>query len=163
MAYADGEPLAKKRQAKTVALADCGMASAVNIIGDRWTLLIIREALYGVTRFDAMQSDLCVPRTVLSGRLKKLCDAGILKQRRYKEPGQRARHQYVLTSKGVDLALPMMALMQWGDTHCKDGNGTALMTDRKTGAACHVGLVREDGAAIDTGAVQFQVLGNASE
>ncbi|GJL95566.1 MAG: putative transcriptional regulator [Hyphococcus sp.] len=162
MAYADGDPQTKKQQASSVALSKCGMAAAANLIGDRWTLLIIREALYGVTRFDEMQAELKVPRTVLSGRLKKLCNAGVLKLRPYKEPGQRARNQYVLTKRGVDLALPMMALMQWGDAHCRDGSSAAEITDRQTGAVCHVGLVREDGVAVDTRAVQFQVLDKAA-
>ncbi|MHA7871255.1 MAG: winged helix-turn-helix transcriptional regulator, partial [Hyphococcus sp.] len=100
MAYADHGPGEEKRQSSSVPLHQCGMARAADLIGDRWTLLIIREALYGVTRFDAMQAELGAPRTVLSSRLKKLCVAGVMTRRPYKEPGQRRRHQYVLTSKG---------------------------------------------------------------
>ncbi len=135
----------------------CGMAQAANLIGDRWTLLIIREALYGVTRFDAMQADLSIPRTVLSGRLKKLCDIGVFQKRRYKEPGQRTRSQYVLTAKGVELSLPMIALMQWGEKHFSDHDGATEIVERASGAPCHVGLITERGAPISIGAAQLRV------
>lgn len=133
------------------------MARAADLIGDRWTLLIIREALYGVTRFDAIQADLGAPRTVLSSRLKKLCDAGVMTKRPYKEPGQRRRMQYVLTSKGVDLALPLIALMQWGDRHLQAGAPAAEIVERASGAACRVGLISNAGAPVDIGATQFRL------
>ncbi len=135
------------------------MAAAANVIGDRWTLLILREALYGVTRFDAMQAELGVPRTVLSGRLKKLLAEGVLKQRPYRKAGERIRYQYVLTPKGVELALPMIALMEWGDKYCRGGASTADVVERNTGAACHVGLVSDAGAPVSIGAAQFRVKG----
>lgn len=157
MAYADGEHEPKKQRAAPTPLGVCGMAAAADVIGDRWTLLILREALYGVTRFDAMQAELDIPRTVLSGRLKKLCAAGVLKIRPYREPGQRIRHQYVLTPKGVDLAVPMIALMEWGDKHCRGGVSAAEVVERKSGAACHVGLISDEGAPVSIGAAQFRV------
>lgn len=147
----------QNQQLLPIANAACGMARAADLIGDRWTLLIIREALYGVTRFDAMQSDLSIPRTVLSGRLKKLCDIGILQKRRYKVEGQRARYQYVLTAKGVELALPMIALMQWGQKHFSDRIAPAEIVERGSGMPCHVGLITEAGAPITIGAAKLQV------
>lgn len=135
----------------------CGMARAAELIGDRWTLLIIREALYGVTRFDAIQADLGAPRTVLSSRLKKLCDAGVMTKRPYKEPGQRRRMQYVLTSKGIDLALPLIALMQWGDKHLLKTPPAASMVERKSGAPLSAGLVSASGAPVDLRDAQFRV------
>ena len=129
----------------------CGMARAAELIGDRWTMLILREALFGVTRFDAIQNDIGCPRTILSGRLKRLVGAGVLTRRAYKEPGQRTRYQYVLTRKGVDLALPMIALMQWGEKYCLDGAPGAEIVERATGAAARVSLVNEAGAPISAG------------
>ncbi len=156
MAYADdAHPQESDRKAPP--LDACGIACAADLIGDRWSLLIIREALYGVTRFDAMQADLNIPRTVLSGRLKKLCDGGVLKKRPYQEPGQRTRHQYVLTSKGVDLALAMLALMQWGVKQMPQGAPAAQIVERKTGAACRIGLVSEEGAPVSIGETQFRM------
>jgi len=135
----------------------CGMAQAADLIGDRWTLLIIREALYGVTRFDAIQADLGAPRTVLSSRLKKLCDAGVMTKRPYKEPGQRRRMQYVLTSKGIDLALPLIALMQWGDKHVLKTPAAAAMVERKSGAPLSAGLVSDKGEPVDLRDAQFRI------
>ena len=110
-----------------------------------------------MTRFDAIQADLGAPRTVLSSRLKKLCDAGVMTKRPYKEPGRRRRMQYVLTSKGVDLALPLIALMQWGDKHLLQTPPPATMVERKTGAPLSAGLVSESGEPVDLRNAQFRV------
>lgn len=157
MAYADGDPMKQKGQLAPIPRDQCGMALAADLIGDRWTLLILREALYGVMRFDAMQADLGAPRTILSNRLKKLCAIGVLTKRPYKEPGSRTRYQYALTSKGVDLALPLIALMQWGDKHCREGDATAAIKERSSGALCQVGLVTEDGRPTQLSDTRFQV------
>ena len=81
----------------------CNLASAIEVVGDRWTLLILRAALYGVRRFDDFQAELKCPRTVLSGRLKSLVDAGLLIKRPYKAPGKRARPEYLLSAMGLSL------------------------------------------------------------
>jgi len=156
MAYADGET-AEKKSSAAAPLDTCGIAAAADAIGDRWTLLILREALYGVTKFDAMQMELGIPRTVLSGRLKKLCDLGVLTVRPYQEPGQRKRHKYVLTAKGVELALPMIALMKWGDKYIRKENSAVEVVERNTGAPCHIGLVSDKGAPVEIGAAQFRL------
>ena len=131
------------------------------LLGDKWTLLVVREALHGVTRFDAMQANLGLPRTVLSDRLKRLTAAGVLKRRPYKEPGARARHQYVLTPMGVDLALPLIALMQWGEKHLfgdTPGAGpAAAIVERATGAPLRAGLAREDGGPVALREAQFLI------
>ncbi len=157
MAYADGETETKRALHESIPRESCGMAMAADLIGDRWILLIIRAALYGVTRFDALQADLGAPRTVLAGRLKGLCEAGVLQKRPYKEPGQRRREQYVLTSKGVELAMPLMALMQWGDKHLRCDPPPAEVVDRRTGAPCHVGLVTDKGEPVEISNVKFRL------
>ena len=100
---------------------DCHLARAFDVIGDRWTLLILRSALYGVRRFDDFAAELGAPRTVLADRLKRLTAAGLLARRDYREPGRRARPEYWLTPKGADLRLPFLALTQWGDLWLADG------------------------------------------
>jgi DNA-binding HxlR family transcriptional regulator len=152
-----GKAMPYKMKQSPVSVDQCGMARAADLIGDRWTLLIIREALYGVTRFDAMQADLGAPRTVLSGRLRKLCEVGVMIKRPFKEPGQRLRHQYVLTSKGVELALPLMALMQWGDKHLRADAPPAEIVERKSGAPCRVGLITATGEPVAIGQTQFRL------
>jgi DNA-binding HxlR family transcriptional regulator len=94
----------------------CNLARSFELIGDRWTLLILRSALYGVRRFDDFQADLDVPRSVLSNRLAGLVETGIMERREYREEGQRARVEYPLTRMGKALGLPFMAMTEWGDT-----------------------------------------------
>lgn len=93
----------------------CNLACAIDLIGDRWTLLVLRSAMYGVRRFDDFQAELGCPRTVLSGRLKALTDAGLIRKRTYQEPGKRSRPEYVLTEMGASLRPALVALTQWGD------------------------------------------------
>ncbi|WP_425410121.1 winged helix-turn-helix transcriptional regulator [Hyphococcus sp.] len=156
MAYADGDNLESAAES-VLPLEKCGLAAAVDLVGDRWTLLIIRAALYGVTRFDDMQANLGLPRTVLSNRLKKLVESDLLRKRPYKEDGQRTRQLYVLTSKGMDLALPLIALMQWGEKHVLDAPGTTALVERGAGAPLHAGLISEDGRPVDLRCAQFRL------
>ncbi len=93
----------------------CNLVRTIDLIGDRWTLLILRSALFGVRRFDDFQAELGCPRTVLSGRLKRLTDGGLLARQSYRVPGKRARSEYVLTRKGLALRPALIALTQWGD------------------------------------------------
>ncbi len=137
-------------------LEHCGLAAAIDLVGDRWTLLIIRSALYGVTRFDDLQATLDMPRTVLSIRLKRLVDGAVMRRRAYKAAGQRTRHQYVLTQKGVDLALPLMALMQWGQKHVLAEAQSAAIVSRRTGEPLHLGLVDSAGSTAPLTEVQFK-------
>ncbi|MCF6474697.1 helix-turn-helix transcriptional regulator [Nonomuraea sp. MG754425] len=91
----------------------CALASTLEVIGERWTLLIVRDALYGVRRFGDFQAHLDIPKAVLSQRLATLVDAGVLERRRYQEAPP--RDEYVLTAAGRELWLPVLALAQWGE------------------------------------------------
>jgi DNA-binding HxlR family transcriptional regulator len=92
---------------------NCSVARALEIVGDRWTLLVIRDAFAGVRRFDDFQSALGIARNVLTDRLTRLCDEGILRRNLYQERPD--RFEYRLTRKGVGLWPVMMSLMLWGD------------------------------------------------
>src|SRR6185437_16671788 len=92
---------------------NCSIARALEVLGDRWTLLVIRDAFLGVHRFDDFQRDLGVARNVLSDRLARLVDEGLLERRRYQERPE--RFEYRLTEKGLDLFEVLAALMHWGD------------------------------------------------
>ena len=156
MAYSEGGASNQAAQ-KSVPLDRCGMAHAARLLGDKWTLLIVREALYGVTRFDAMQAELALPRSVLSDRLKRLVEAGVLKRRPYKDAGKRVRRQYVLTPMGVDLALPLMALMQWGEKHLLDAPAVAEIVERGAGAPLRVGLATASGKPVALHEARFRL------
>ena len=110
-----------RAQKSPVPLDICHLAKAIEAIGDRWTLLILRGALFGVRRFDDFQKELGTPRTVLSGRLAKLVENGVLTKNTYKEDGKRARPEYVLSDAGEALRPVFMALTQWGDDWASDG------------------------------------------
>jgi DNA-binding HxlR family transcriptional regulator len=94
---------------------NCSIARALELVGERWTLLIIRDVFLGLRRFDELQESLGVARNVLSDRLQRLVAEGILERRAYSE--RPPRYEYRLTEKGRDLAVPLLALMQWGDRH----------------------------------------------
>src|SRR5262245_60907047 len=94
---------------------DCSIARALELVGERWTLLIVRDALLGLRRFDEFQQSLGVARNVLTDRLTRLVAEGILERTAYSE--RPPRFEYRLTEKGRELAVPVLALMQWGDRH----------------------------------------------
>src|SRR5687767_15857924 len=92
----------------------CSMARTLEIVGERWTMLILREVFVGVRRFDEIQDDLGIARNVLATRLQKLVDRGVLEKRRR---GDRGHAEYFLTEKGLDLWPVLHSLLTWGDAH----------------------------------------------
>lgn len=131
---------------------DCNLARAFALIGDRWTLLILRSALYGVRRFDDFAAELGAPRTVLAERLKKLTAAGLLARQDYREPGRRARPEYWLTPKGAALRLPFVALTQWGDAWLGEGRPPPVaVRSRATGETLRAALVDDAGREVAAG------------
>ena len=98
---------------------NCSIARSLEVIGEWWTLLIIRDAFFGVTRFEEFQERLGIARNVLSKRLDTLVDGGVMERRRYDDT--RRRYDYVLTKKGRDLWPVLVTLRQWGDKWAIDG------------------------------------------
>ncbi|GAA6207114.1 hypothetical protein NBRC116601_04070 [Cognatishimia sp. WU-CL00825] len=134
------------------------MALATEILSDRWTLLILREAFYGVKRYDDMRSDLGIPRSVLTERLKRLVEFGIFIREPYREAGARTRYAYGLSQKGAELGLPILALMQWGDKHINQNEPAIEILDRKSGKRQFVALVGDDAKATKLADVRIAVL-----
>ncbi len=132
-----------------VSLSACHLAKAIDTIGDRWTLLILRSALFGVRRFDDFQRELGAPRTVLSGRLKALTQNGILEKRMYKTEGKRARPEYVLTKTGMALRPVLIALTQWSDDCLSQGKPPPLsFTDAASRQPIKVAFVDTSGRKV---------------
>ena len=104
----------------------CSIARALEIIGERWTLLILRDAVLGVTRFEEFQESLGIASNVLTNRLKRLCDEAVLE--RVQDPERPGRPKYVLTDKGAELAPVLIVLMKWGDRHYLTPNGPPRLT-----------------------------------
>ena len=128
-----------------VEMRHCNLAGAFELIGDRWTLLILRSALYGVRRFDDFQADINIPRSVLSNRLAGLVETKIMERREYREKGQRARVEYPLTKMGRALGLPFFAMTQWSDKWLGDGVSPLKLRSKSSGGRLSVALVDERG------------------
>ena len=94
---------------------NCSIARALEVIGERWTLLVVRECLEGTKRFDQFQAKLSIARNVLTARLRLLEEEGILRKRAYQE--KPTRYEYLLTRKGLDLQPIVLTLMAWGDRY----------------------------------------------
>jgi DNA-binding HxlR family transcriptional regulator len=101
----------------------CTMQRTVALIGDKWTMLLIRDAANGVHRFDEYRRHVGLSEAVLADRLRNLVANGLFETRAYQEPGQRKRYEYRLTAKGWDLFPVLIALRQFGDKHLPDESG----------------------------------------
>lgn len=105
---------------------DCPISRALSLVGDRWTLLIVRDCLLGVKRFEGFQTSLGISRTILRDRLAHLVAAGVLEQRPYQD--RPVRFDYVLTGKGRALQGVMLMLADWGRTAVRGQPETQVRT-----------------------------------
>jgi DNA-binding HxlR family transcriptional regulator len=104
----------------------CSIARSLEVLGERWTLLIVRDILLGLRRFEELQRSLGVARNVLTDRLNRLVEARVLERVPYQR--HPPRHEYHLTPMGHDLAVPVVSLMQWGDRHLAGPAGPPRLT-----------------------------------
>ncbi|MFI6871226.1 winged helix-turn-helix transcriptional regulator [Nocardia sp. NPDC050406] len=119
---------------------DCSIAKALDIVGTRSAILILREAYYGTRRFDGFAARVGITDAAASSALRKLTDAGLLEKRPYQEEGKRTRHEYVPTRMGLDLMPVVVALWQWGDTYLQDGIPPLERVEDATGEPVRVEL-----------------------
>jgi DNA-binding HxlR family transcriptional regulator len=110
---------------------NCSVARTLEAVGDRWTMLVIREAFLRTRRFEDFQSHLGIARNVLSDRLGRLVEDGILERRPYQDSPP--RYEYRLTEKGLDLWPVLMSLMAWGDRHAAEQGPPRLILHRGCG------------------------------
>jgi DNA-binding HxlR family transcriptional regulator len=103
----------------------------MEILGERWTILILREAFWGVRRFSEIQRNLGIARNILSARLQHLVEAGILDKSRYQTEPE--RYEYRLTDMGRDLYPAVVTIMQWGDRHLSAGDGAPVQLRHSCG------------------------------
>jgi DNA-binding HxlR family transcriptional regulator len=131
--------------------ARCNIAAALSVVGEKWTFLVLREAFNGIRRFDDMQRRTGAPRQVLSSRLARLVDEGLLRKVPYRDPGQRPRSEYRLTEKGIDLFQVIVALMAWGDKYASEPGGPpVVLTHRDCGAHVELELTCADGHVLNS-------------
>ena len=123
----------------------CSIARALELVGDRWTLLIVRDVALGLRRFDEFLESLGVASNVLTDRLNRLVDDGVLERVRYSERPE--RFEYLLTRKGRELGVVLLALMQWGDRYLSD-KPPRIARRRSDQSPVSVHLVAEEGAIV---------------
>jgi DNA-binding HxlR family transcriptional regulator len=107
----------------------CSIAGALEVVGERWSLLIVRDLMLGLRRFDEIQDNLGIARNVLQARLTRLIEHGVIEKRLYQE--RPPRHEYRLTEKGLDLWPTMVALMSWGDRHAGAPAGPPVLLEHR--------------------------------
>lgn len=134
----------------------CSMARSLAVVGDRWTLMILRDAFLGVRRFDDFQARLGISRAIVAERLDLLVEERVLARRPYQE--RPLRHEYRLTPKGLDLHPAVLALVDWGDRHYAGEAGPPLIRRHK-GCGCDFHPVQtcsECGEPVDARAVEVR-------
>jgi len=130
---------------------NCSIARSLELVGEKWTFLVLREGFNGVRRFDDIRANTGAPRQVLSSRLASLIEAGLLRRTPYQEPGQRQRYEYRLTRMGLDLYPVLVALLQWGDRYLADEAGPLVeLTHRDCGEHVGVALQCAAGHTLDS-------------
>lgn len=142
--------------------SSCGIARGLDLLGERWTGLVLRDVLRGVQRFSDLQRELGVAPDVLSDRLAKLTEAGVLTQVEYQEPGHRSRSKYVATESGIRLGVILAALNDWADEFrpVPTGRPNALrFVERPTGQPVHLALVADGGRVVEDSDVELEVSG----
>jgi DNA-binding HxlR family transcriptional regulator len=142
---------------KQLAENPCPIARSVGVLGERWTFLILRDALDGTTRFAEWRASLGIAADVLTERLTTLVEHGVLSREPYRVPGSRIRYEYHLTPAGAQLKVALAALQQWGEEHLPWPDGPIMVQRvRDTGAPTHVGFVDGDGREVPAEAVDLR-------
>jgi DNA-binding HxlR family transcriptional regulator len=120
---------------------NCTISRTLGVLGEKWTFIVLRDVFLGVRRFDDFIEHTGIGRQVLANRLAALVEAGLLRREAYQEPGERARQEYRLTDKGIDVYPILVALREWGDRYASDAAGPPLLTvHRDCGASVSVHL-----------------------
>jgi DNA-binding HxlR family transcriptional regulator len=131
----------------------CSMARALGVVGDRWSFLILREAMAGTRRFSEFRAALGISTDILASRLSTLVDSGVLERSSYQQAGSRTRDEYVLTAAGRQLAVVLASLQQWGDVHVPGTVPSIRFTDQ-SGQPVRVGFLDRAGNPVDDTRIQ---------
>jgi DNA-binding HxlR family transcriptional regulator len=128
----------------------CGIARSLGVLGERWTFLILREALLGATRFAEFRQQLDIAPNLLTDRLSTLVEYGVMTREPYQEAGSRLRHDYHLTAAGRELQVALGALQDWGDRYLPCDAGPGLVRRiRDTESPVHVGFIDPQGREVE--------------
>lgn len=122
------QSVAQRPEALAWSAENCTVGRAMEILGEKWTIHVLREIFLGIRRFEDIRVRTAIPRQVLTNRLAGLVEQGLLRRVPYRDPGARARDEYRLTEKGLDLYPVLLALRDWGDRYLADPDGPPLVT-----------------------------------
>ena len=140
----------------------CPISRSLKRVGEWWSVLILRDALYGVSRFDQFQKGLGIAPNILTKRLHSLVEDGFLERHRYSE--KPPRYEYLLTPLGRDFRMVIVALYAWGNKHLSPDGASLLLVDAKSGVVAHPIMVdKESGRPITASDFIFVAGPNASE
>ena len=129
---------------------NCTIGRTLDILGDRWSFIVLREVFQGIRRFDDLTVRTSIPRAVLTDRLRRLVDSGVLRREPYRDPGARSRFEYRLTEKGLDLYPVLLALQAWGDRYLADPEGPPIQfVHRDCGEPLHLVMRCEGGHELE--------------
>lgn len=141
----------------------CSIARSLEVLGEKWTLLVVREAFWGATKFSDFTAVLSVSTDILSARLATLVDAGVFERRSYRENGSRERSSYHLTESGQELRVLLAAFTEWGDKYRPNELGPATIYRERDGQeSVHLAFVTASGEVLDETEVET-VRGPGSE
>ncbi|MEV6277179.1 helix-turn-helix domain-containing protein [Nocardia sp. NPDC051832] len=129
--------------------SECSVAKALDLVGTRSAILILREAYYGTRRFDGFAARIGITDAAAAAQLRKLTAAGLLEKRPYQEEGKRTRNEYVLTAMGRDLLPAVLALWQWGDAYLQPGPAPLELVEAATGSPVRVEIRSAGGREIE--------------
>lgn len=135
-------------------LIECGLPQALEVMGERWSFMILRAAFNGLKHFEEFQSELGIARNILAGRLARLVEHGILE--RTALDSDRRKIVYALTAKGMDLLPAMVALRQWGDKWCQGASTPVLVDSRDERPIRPVALQSHDGRTLDLAELRWK-------
>ena len=147
-------------QRKSFGKMECPVARSLERVGEWWSILILRDAIYGLTKFDEFQKNLQIAPNILTRRLTALVDAGLLERRLYCE--KPARYEYVLTPRGRDFRPILLSLQAWGNRHFAPEGTSVMLVDRATGLPVDAILVDRNTGLPITDATHVNAAGPAA-
>lgn len=136
----------EKQNVKDLNRVFCPVTKAMRALGDKWTLLIMRECFWGFRRFDDFQNNLNISKSVLTKKLNQLIEQELLEKRSYKVAGQRTRYEYTFTQKGKDLTKIILSFLDWGNKYLvEEGETTIKVVDKTTKNDVHIDILDNSG------------------
>ncbi|QNW96033.1 helix-turn-helix transcriptional regulator [Acinetobacter seifertii] len=136
----------------------CGIFKITEILNDRWTILLLREAFYGVTKFNDFLENTSISKQVLTDRLKHLVQLEIFELSIYKEVGVRERKEYLLTKKGKSLNIVLLAMLESGGNFIEEGKDVVKVFDKSTDEELKLKLVDSSNQVIDLNNLELKLI-----